>query len=236
MVNKEWVRVKWQGLPSVRYFFLTLPNGQRVIVDHWSGFRPLLYIPFIRGTQKFDAYFIPENEDISEWENLLVSEIDMVWGAAKVAGGGFILKLLAGGVIGSIIIGLFMLLGSPLANMLKFLHIPPLIVIVICSFLLWWWANSIRTKTIKQIPFERFELKTKVIQIKFKDWLSSIAKLGYTSGVILFLLILGTNYDTPAVLILIPLVFLAFFVNGGILRTADVYINKKNYEEIKNAN
>ncbi|MDT2882065.1 hypothetical protein [Lactococcus lactis] len=80
MVSTKWLRVKWQGLPNVRYFFLTLPNGQRIIVEHWSGFHPLFYIPFIRGTQKFGTYFIPENEDISEWENILVSETDMVWG------------------------------------------------------------------------------------------------------------------------------------------------------------
>lgn len=99
MTKRKWISVKWAGLPSIRYFFLTLPNGQRIIVDNWSGFRILHYIPFIRKYQKFDAYFIPDDIDISDWEHLLVSEYDMVWGAAKVSGRIFVLRLVAGSLL-----------------------------------------------------------------------------------------------------------------------------------------
>jgi len=58
----------------------------------------------------------------------------------------------------------------------------------------------------------------------------SITKVGYTIFIIFLLIIVGTNYSNPMIVGLILLTFLAFFLNGGILRTADVYIK---YEEEK---
>lgn len=225
MVKKKWIRVKWAGLSSVRYFFLTLPDGQRIIVDHWSGFRFLHYIPFVRRTQKFNAYFIPVSEDISGWENILINENDMVWGAAKVAGGSFVLKLLAGGIISGGIIGLFKLLGKPIVNILKYFHIPSLIFIIIFSFSLWWLTNFISKQNIKKkIPMEKFQLEKEVIKVQFKDILVSIGIGIFIVGIIFFLLILGTKYDSNIIVTLIILTWLGFWGYDGILGTADLYI------------
>jgi hypothetical protein len=231
MVKKKWERVKWFGLPSFRYLFLVLPNGQRVIIDYWCSFRLLHYIPFVSRYEKFDAYFIPSSSDISEWEHFLVSEYDMVWGAAKVSGTVFLSKILGGGVISAGIIGLFALVDKPLVSILKFLHVPPFVFIVFISLLFWWAINIIAKKSIKKkIPIDQFEFRKKIIGIKFKDFMMSITKVGYTIFIIFLLIIVGTNYSNPMIVGLILLTFLAFFLNGGILRTADVYIK---YEEEK---
>jgi hypothetical protein len=232
MVDKKWIQVKWYGLPSIRYLFLILPSGQRVIVDHWSGFRPLQYIPFISKYQKFDAYFIPDDSDISDWESLLVSELDMVWGAAKTAGGNVLFKLLGGGTIAGVIIGSFELLEKPLATLLKFLHVPPFIFIVLFSFLLWWALNVWGKKSIKKrIPIEQFQFKEKIIRVKFKDWMMSITKYGYIIFIVFALSIAGTTYNNTIMIGLIILTFLAFFLNSGIPRTADLCIKYNEERE-----
>lgn len=233
MTKRKWISVKWAGLPSIRYFFLTLPNGQRVIVDNWSGFRILHYIPFIRKYQKFDAYFIPDDIDISDWEHLLVSEYDMVWDAAKVSGRIFVLRLVAGGTIGGVILGLFEMLGKPLINMLKFLHIPSFVFIIIFSFLLWWLTNYVSNVNIKKkIPIKRFDFQEKIIKIKFRDLLFSIGINIFVIGIIFFLVILRMDYSDEMIIGLIFLTWMAFFAYSGIIRTADLYITYN--EEIEN--
>lgn len=235
MVKKEWIQVKWFGLPSIRYLFLVLPSGQRVIVDHWSGFRLLHYFPFARKFQKYDAYFIPNSIDISDWEPLLVSEYDMIWRTAKIAGGNLIFKLLGGSAIGGIVIGLFELLENSLAELLKIFHIPPFIFILFFSFLMWSVVNVMGEKNIKKkIPLDQFEYKKKVINIQFKDFMMSATKYGYTIFIIFALIIVGTKFSSTMSIGMMILTFLAFLLNEGIVRTASLYINKNNLEEITN--
>lgn len=153
MVNKKWVRIKWYGLPSIRYLFIIMPNGERAIIDHWSGINILNYIPFVRRYQRFNAYIIPKETDISGWEKYLTSELDMVSVTTKIVTGSILLKLLGGGIIGGGIIVLLNLAENPLNMLLKFLHIPPSIFIVVLSLSLWLFSNFISKRNIqKKIP------------------------------------------------------------------------------------
>lgn len=226
MVNKKWVRIKWYGLPSIRYLFIVMPNGERAIIDHWSGINILNYIPFVRRRQRFNAYIIPKETDISDWEKYLISELDMVSATTKIVTGSFLLKILGGGVIGVGIIGLLNLGEKPLDMLLKFFHIPPSIFIVVLSFLLWIFSNFISKRSIQnKIPLKNFELKEKFIQLKFKDFIFSTGIGLFVIGIIFLLLILGNNYNTNGVVVLTFLTFLGVFAYAGILRTADLYIN-----------
>ncbi|WP_251712536.1 hypothetical protein [Lactococcus ileimucosae] len=225
MVKKKWVRIKWCGLPSIRYLFIVMPDGQRAIVDHWPGTNIFNYLPIVRKRRKFNVYLIPNEMDISEWEKYLTSELDMMSSATKALTGTFLARILGVGAVGTVMIGLLNLFEKPLDTTLKFFHIPPSIFIVISSFLMWVIANFISKQAIqKKIPLERFELRRKLIQLKFKDFIFSAGIGIFVIGIIFLLLALGNNYNTNGIVVLTILTWLGLFAYAGILRTADLYI------------
>ncbi|GHU39028.1 hypothetical protein FACS1894192_11890 [Bacilli bacterium] len=228
MVKQKWTQVRWFGLPSIRYFFLVLPSGQRVIVDHWSGFRLLYNIPFIRKYQKFDAYFIPSSEDISDWENLLVSELDMVNRGAKIAAGNFFVKLLGGGAIIGAVFAVLIALGSPIVEMCEYLHIPLSLISILISFGILILSNIISKKNIeKKIPLKNFEFYEKKIQINFKDVFMIFAQWGLVIFSLFALLLLSQHYDADAFVYITFFTWFALLGYTGIIRTANLYVNYK---------
>ncbi|GAB7391281.1 hypothetical protein [Lactococcus garvieae] len=225
MVKKNWIRIKWYGLPSFRYLFIVMPDGRRAIVDHWSGLNILHYIPIIRRRQKFNVYFIPNGEDISDWGKYLTSEMTMVSRTASVSTGIFFARLFGGGAIGAVTIALIKLLEKPLDTTLKFFHIAPSIFILFSAFSLWGITNFVSKKRIHhKIPLKNFELREKLIQLKFKDFIFNSIIGSSLLILIVLILQLGNDYNTNVVVAFTVLTWLMLIAYTGIGRTADLYI------------
>ncbi|GHU39031.1 hypothetical protein FACS1894192_11900 [Bacilli bacterium] len=232
MTRIKWIRVKWAGLSSIRYFFLTLPDGKRIIVDHWYGLNFLFCIPFFKKTQKFNVYVIDKNEDISSWENLLKNQQEMISDGVKISSGILLARIFGSGVIASLFWGMLKLVDTPLTAVLEYLHIPYFLLILCFSFSFWIMINIFSKYNLqKKINLNNFKIEKKFIQLKFKDWLAFIAKNIVTWITIFLVLILGNTHSSETVIILTALLCLVFFVNDGIPRTADLYIK---YTEEKN--
>ena len=208
----------------MRYFYLVGSERERIIVDYSPPIYGLFSFPTIYKWQKFDAYIIPNDEDISNWERDLIDARQRRKNINIVLLATIIVRLMG-------IIGLFTFLSvfeENLFEIMKKIEIPTVFLSVIIGFILYFISVAPNKYLMtRKVPLKKYALKKKFIQVKVKQPFSTFLIYFMSIFVIGLFLILGGSNDPSMFIPTSVLLWLILLISGKIPMEAKVYIRKK---------